>query len=79
MNVQYLKDYPDNGVRPGFVFKAGWTTEHDEPLAMSRISAGICKEVPKGTMSRRTGIVTDQCGALEIQQPQMGQNKQTQK
>ena len=61
MKVQYNKDYPDDTVHPGFVFKKGWTAEHDTPTAEARINAGFCVEVHKDTRARRSEIITMQC------------------
>ncbi len=53
MKVRYLKDYPDSSVAPGYVFKKGWTAEHDPATATARILEGACIEVDPETRARK--------------------------
>jgi hypothetical protein len=63
MKVQYLKDYPDNSVMPGFVFKSGWTAEHPSDIAQARIDAGVCQEIDPEARARRSDKVVMECAA----------------
>ncbi len=63
MKVQYLKDYQDDTVMPGFVFRAGWTAEHADDIAQARISAGICEAIHSEARARRSDKVVMECAA----------------
>lgn len=59
MKVRYIKDYPDPSVSPDYVFKNGWTAEHDPATGNTRIAEGFCVEVHPGTQSRKLSPVKD--------------------
>lgn len=61
MKVQYLIDYPDPSVSPQWVFKAGWTAEHDDPTALKRIALGVCKEVAADVRPTKSALILTQC------------------
>ena len=53
MKVRYIKDFPDPSVAPDFVYKNGWTAEHEDHVAQQRIAEGFCVEEHKETRARR--------------------------
>lgn len=61
MKVQYIKDYLDLSIPPGFIFRAGWTAEHDNPEGQRRIDAGLCIEVDREARARKSTIVVMEC------------------
>jgi hypothetical protein len=63
MKVQYLKDYKDESVAPGFVFQKGWTAEHTDAEGAARVAAGVCVEIDQNARARRTGVVTTVCAS----------------
>lgn len=63
MKVRYIKDFPDPSVGPNYVFKKGWTAEHDQSTALTRIADGFCEQVDKETRARKL----DSAQALELE------------
>lgn len=65
MKVQYLKDFTDESVAPGFVFKKGWTAEHSDAIGQQRIESGDCIQVDNEARARRSNAVMLDCAEPE--------------
>lgn len=76
MTVQYLQDYVDESVAPGFIFKKGWTAKHADPEAESRIENGICIQVDDDVRARRSTEITRQCAGQRMNDAKMAWKKQ---
>jgi hypothetical protein len=61
MKFQYLIDYPDPSVAPGFVFEKGWTAEHTEAEGQRRVDLGVCIPVDPNAYARRAQKVVMEC------------------
>ena len=65
MKVQYLKDFIDETVAPGFVFQKGWTAEHDDAIGQQRVESGDCIQVDREARARRSNAVVLECAEPE--------------
>lgn len=75
MTVQYLQDYVDESVAPGFIFKKGWTAKHADPEGESRIENGICIQVDDDVRARRSTEMTRQCAGQRMNDAKNGVEK----